>query len=110
MPKNRLILICDSHRPRVHGGGCCSDKGSTSLQEALEELLQVKNLSPHVEVRSTGCMRNCRQGISVKVMPDNLLYGKVKMADLPQIVEQHLENDQPVDRLLAEETPRYFSF
>jgi (2Fe-2S) ferredoxin len=38
-------------------------------------------------------------GPAVYVAPDDVWYGGVTVADVPQIVAQHLENDQPVEFL-----------
>ncbi len=111
MPKSFIVLICDSHRPRIHGGGCCSDKGGGRLATHFQELLdQYPELAGKVTVRESGCLRNCRMGISLKVMPDNVLYGKMNAQDLRLIIESHLLKGVPVKRLTVGEEPRYLSF
>ncbi|MEM9985303.1 MAG: (2Fe-2S) ferredoxin domain-containing protein [Bacteroidota bacterium] len=111
MAKAYIVLICDSHRPRIHGGGCCSDKGGGRLATQFQELLdQYPELAGKVTVRDSGCLRNCRLGINLKVMPDNVLYGKMKAQDLPLIIESHLMQGKPVEHLRIGQEPRYLSF
>jgi len=99
-------MICESHRPRIHGGGCCSDKGGEQLRVQLEEKIKSQGLSARAQVRPSGCLRNCRGGISIKVIQDGTLYGRVKPDDLDEIIEQHLIKGQPVKRLRVKEEPR----
>jgi (2Fe-2S) ferredoxin len=33
------------------------------------------------------------------VYPEGVFYGKVQLSDVPEIVEEHLINDRPVERL-----------
>jgi len=109
-PSPDLILVCDSHRPRIHGGGCCSDKGGARLAERLREKLVERGFDRLIEVRDTGCLRNCREGISLKIVSDNTLYAKVKEADLDEIIDKHLLKKRPVKRLLVSDKPRFMSF
>jgi NADP-reducing hydrogenase subunit HndC len=37
------------------------------------------------------------------VYPDGTWYKKVTPDDVPEIIEKHIENDQPVERLLLPE-------
>lgn len=110
MRDTHTILICDSHRPRIHGGGCCSDKGGEGLYQQLADKLASRGLSEQVTLRQSGCMKNCRAGITLRVLEDDTTYGRVKSADLDDIIEQHLLGGQPVARLLVAATPRFYSF
>jgi (2Fe-2S) ferredoxin len=110
MQETHTIVVCDSHRPRIHGGGCCSDKGGESLRQAFEEKLAARGLLNQVVIRNTGCLKNCRAGISIRVLEDNITYGRVKAGDLDEIIESHLLQGQPVARLRVEDTPRFYSF
>lgn len=110
MIKKRQVFICESHRARVHGGGCCSDKGAGTLAQTLEKLIEAENLQDHISVKRSDCLRNCRQGISVRVMPDNVLYSRVKPEDLPRLIEQHFKQNLPLRELQLGEIPKFFSF
>lgn len=39
-------------------------------------------------------------GATVRVLPDETWYARVKPEDVPEIVEQHLNQNKPVERLL----------
>ena len=100
--ETRRILICNSHRSKIHGGGCCSDKGSNDLLKAFQQKLQsFPDLSEKTVLQASPCMSHCRTGITVKVLPDSIHYGKVKEADIDEIIETHLIGGKPVKRLVV---------
>jgi (2Fe-2S) ferredoxin len=62
--------------------------------------LQSRNLLNKVQVTATGCMGPCSEGPSVLVYPQGVMYGGVGKKDVAEIFDQHLEQGQPVERLL----------
>ena len=52
-----------------------------------------------VRANSSGCLDNCALGPSVVVYPEGVWYGHVRPEDVPEIVESHLVNGVPVERL-----------
>ena len=54
-------------------------------------------------VTTSGCFGPCHMGPNVLVYPEGVMYGGVSKGDIPEIIEQHLLGDQPVERLLAPE-------
>jgi (2Fe-2S) ferredoxin len=46
------------------------------------------------------CMGQCAAGVTVRVMPDDVWYCRIKPSDVPSIIEQHILADQPVWDLL----------
>lgn len=67
------------------------------------ESIQANNLSSIVKVTMTGCHGFCQMGPIIKIQPDNTLYVKVAESDVKDIVEQHLIENKPVERLLYQE-------
>jgi len=88
---NRQILIC-------RGTGCESAK-SPEIQKTLEEQLE----GTDVEVKFTGCHGMCQQGPIVIVEPEDTFYAKVKPKDVAKIVDQHINQDKIVDRLVYQD-------
>ncbi|MEO0470577.1 MAG: (2Fe-2S) ferredoxin domain-containing protein [Bacteroidota bacterium] len=107
MPTRFHILICDSHRAKVAGGGCCSDKGGGKIKQAFEDAIQDLGLENDVQVLHTGCLANCREGISVRILPERSLYGKVHPEDVVELVRSHIIERKPLKRLLVQ--PKVFS-
>ncbi|MBD3308386.1 4Fe-4S dicluster domain-containing protein [candidate division KSB3 bacterium] len=88
---NRTLFICQ-------GTGCASSK-SPEIREALEDETARLGLSDHVDIKLTGCHGFCEQGPIVVVEPEGTFYKQVKLEDVPEIVESHLQNNQQVERL-----------
>ncbi len=110
MSSKRRIYICDSHKPKIHGGGCCSDKGSQDLLKIFTEALHDANLLKKIEIIPTTCLSQCLTGISVRIWPDQIYYGKVKEGDIDTIIEEHLILGNPVARLQIEPQAKFASW
>ncbi len=89
------ILVC--------GGTGCESNQSNLIFKSLKENIEKNNLSKKVSITKTGCFGFCEQGPIVKIMPQRIFYVHVKPEDVEEIVEQHLINDQVVERLLYPE-------
>ncbi len=86
----QTIMVC-------HGTGCVSGK-AFEIREALEK--QVARLKlKDVAVDFTGCHGFCQQGPIAVVEPEGIFYTKVNVDDVPEIVQSHLRDGQPVARL-----------
>ncbi len=72
------------------------------LRHGSEAVLQAFQASrvADVEVIASVCQGQCNMGATVRVLPDNIWYCRVKPKDVTEIVQQHLKDGEPVDRLL----------
>ncbi len=91
---NRTILVCC-------GTGCLAN-GSRLIADEFEKLIREQNIDAAVEcyVKRTGCNGFCENGPIVKVMPDDIIYYKVKLKDVQEIIDKTLVGGEPVERLL----------
>ena len=94
----RHVFVCTNERETGHPRGCCSAKGSAAIRDALKALAK-QRLGKRVRVNVAGCLDQCEHGVTVVVYPEGVWYGFVTMADLEEIVESHLVNGRPVERL-----------
>lgn len=89
------VLVCS-------GTGCVAN-GSLEVIERFKKLGVNVGTLPHHEKMTTvptGCHGFCEKGVLV-VIPDlNISYVKVKPDDVEEIVESHIKNGKPVERLL----------
>jgi NADH-quinone oxidoreductase subunit F len=101
--ENMRILICA-------GTGCVAS-GSLKVYESLKAKLAEKGLNIKLElmeekegepcaVNVSGCHGFCQMGPLVRIEPAGVFYHHVKESDVDDIVEQHILNNQLVDRLL----------
>ena len=106
MPKpERHLLVCLNARPPGSPKGSCAQKGSEEVFDRLKAMVKERGLGARVIVNRTNCLKHCSRGITVAVYPDNVWYARVTTADLPEIVESHLENGRAVERLAMEDIP-----
>ena len=106
MPKpEHHVLVCLNARPPGNPKGSCAEKGSEEVFDRLKSMVKERGLGQRVIVNRTNCLKHCSRGITVAVYPDNVWYARVTAADLPEIVEAHLENGRPIERLLMEDIP-----
>ncbi len=89
------VLVCA-------GTGCVAN-GSLNVIEKFKELgVNVRPMTQQdkVTIVPTGCHGFCEQGVLV-VIPDlDVTYVRVKLEDVEEIVESHIKEGKPVERLL----------
>lgn len=88
----KYILIC--------GGTGCHASRSTEIFIKFQEILEQKNLTDRYKPIRTGCFGFCEQGPIVKIIPDNTFYVRVSIDDVSEIIDNHLINNNKVNRLL----------
>lgn len=89
------VLVCA-------GTGCVAN-GSLKVIEKFKALgADVSVLSDYdkITIVPTGCHGFCEQGVLVIIPDKDITYVKVKEADVEEIFESHVKNNQPVERLL----------
>ncbi len=87
------FLICT-------GGGCIAS-GALEVSAAMRAELVRRELADEIEVIETGCLGPCVQGPVALVYPDGVFYQNVQVADVPEIVEEHLLKGRLVARLVS---------
>jgi (2Fe-2S) ferredoxin len=102
----RHIFVCINQRPAGHPKGCCADKGSEQIRDALKAELQKRGLKDIVRANNSGCLDACEFGPSMVIYPEGVWYGGVTLNDIGEIVDQHILKGKVVQRLLISD-PRY---
>lgn len=99
----RRVIVCA-------GTGCMAN-GSLKVFEALKREMPAAGLNVVLEFRPEsegdgirvsegGCQGFCQMGPLVTILPEGILYTKVKAEDVKEIVDSTLVNGQVIDRLL----------
>lgn len=102
----RHIFVCTNRRPDGHPKGCCAEKGSEQVRAILKAELKKRDLNALVRANTSGCLDACEFGVSIVIYPEGVWYGGVTVADVPEIIDQHLINGKVVERLLIRD-PRF---
>ena len=84
---------------RVCCGTGCLANGSAAVAAEFERLAG-ENANVECFVKRTGCNGFCENGPLVTILPDNISYYRVKVADVAEILEKTIEKGETVDRLL----------
>ena len=106
MRYQRHIFVCTNQREPGHPRGCCKEKGGEEVRARFKDALKERKLHGSMRANAAGCLDACEYGVAVVVYPDGVWYGGVSVEDVEEIVESHLMNDVPVERLLIPD-PRY---
>jgi (2Fe-2S) ferredoxin len=101
----RHVFVCTNERPAGHPKGCCKLKGSEDVREAFKKELAARGLKKRVRANAAGCLDQCELGVSVVIYPEQVWYGHVTVADVPEIIEQHIIGGQYVTRLMMPDQP-----
>jgi (2Fe-2S) ferredoxin len=85
--RKRYLFVCVNRRPDGVPKGSCAARGSVEIHAALKERLKETGLA-HLEARActASCLDVCWAGPVVAVEPDGYFYGRVALADVPEIV------------------------
>jgi len=91
----RHVLICE-------GTGCLS-ADAAKIEDVFVDELQKNNLTDKVDIVRTGCFGYCQVGPIVIIYPEGSFYSRVKLEDIPKIVQDHLVGGTPIKDLLLPE-------
>ncbi len=84
---------------------CCNQRDAgadrPSCQEYVKRRIKEEGLAGAGEIRvnKAGCLDRCELGPVAVVYPDETWYTYIDESDLDEIIESHLKNGQPVERL-----------
>ncbi|MBD3315412.1 MAG: 4Fe-4S dicluster domain-containing protein [Chitinivibrionales bacterium] len=92
MAFKNYILVCG-------GTGCVSSKAN-DIYDSFIRKLRESGLENEAQVVKTGCFGFCEKGPIIKVLPDESFYVQVSVADVEEIVDEHIIKGRPVSRLL----------
>ncbi|WP_337044710.1 (2Fe-2S) ferredoxin domain-containing protein [Emticicia sp. 17c] len=98
MKFKKHVFVCtnDKEAPKKS----CGSVHGMALVEAFKASIKDKGLNLDIRAQKSGCLDVCAFGPSVVVYPEGVWYGNVQLADIEEIVESHLVNNQPVERLM----------
>jgi (2Fe-2S) ferredoxin len=101
MPKfEKHIFVCMNQREADHPRPCCDPTGQGELQRLFKTKLAQRGIpGSKVRANKSGCLDQCELGPTVVVYPEAIWYGHVLPADVDEIIDSHIVNNRPVERL-----------
>ena len=98
-PYYRLHMFCCTNvRPDGHPRGCCSGRGSVTFRNYLKARGKELGLDD-IRVNTAGCLDRCELGATVVIYPEAVWYTYIDEDDVDEIIDSHLVNGIPVERL-----------
>jgi (2Fe-2S) ferredoxin len=97
MKYRKHVFICTNQKEAPKKS--CGEAHGLALVDAFKAALKDRGLNVELRAQRTGCLDVCAFGPSLVVYPEGIFYGNVQLSDVDEIVESHLVNDLPVERL-----------
>jgi (2Fe-2S) ferredoxin len=96
----RHIFFCLNERP--NGEDCCAQHGAKAGFDRCKHQVKAAGLAGQggVRVNKAGCLDRCAGGPVAVVYPEGVWYTFVDDSDIDEIVESHLRDGKPVERLM----------
>ena len=77
------ILVCQKSD--------CVKRGAKGVCQALQASLNDRGLENEVEIKATGCLKQCKAGPNVVVMPDKTRYTRVQTEQVAELIDKHFD-------------------
>ncbi len=75
------ILVC--------GKSSCQKRGAGAVIASLEEAVVDQGLASQVKIKTTGCLKKCKQGANVVFLTDKASYTAVKPIQVSSLLTKH---------------------
>ncbi len=106
-------MILDKKTDRLYrnefifcGRGSQCEGASDKMSAAFQEKLNQRGLADQVKIASGVCLGLCAEqekpvAAACFVFPERVFYGNIQESDLDEIIDSHIEKNQPVERLIV---------
>ncbi len=93
------VFFCTNKR--TNGNASCEDHGADALRDYAKGKVKALGLlgEGKVRINSAGCLDRCNQGPVMVVYPEAIWYTFVDKEDVDEIIDSHLKDGVPVERL-----------
>jgi (2Fe-2S) ferredoxin len=97
----RHIFFCTNDRGPGAERPSCNQCGSAEMRDYAKKRMKKLGLTGEgkVRVNKAGCLDRCEEGPACVVYPEAIWYTYVDEDDIDEIIECHLVNGNPVERL-----------
>jgi (2Fe-2S) ferredoxin len=93
------VFFCTNQR--APGRQACENCGASKQRAYAKQRIKELGLSGRggIRINTAGCLDRCSEGPVIVVYPDETWYSYVDQEDIDEIIEEHLINGRPVERL-----------
>ena len=93
------FFVCINQRPPF-AKPSCGLRNSNQILTMLKEEVEQRGLQNDIKVTGSTCLGPCEHGPTIVVYPEGIWYQAVTPEDVTEIVESHMINNKPVERLI----------
>jgi (2Fe-2S) ferredoxin len=76
----------------------CMKRGGRAVLQTLQQTLGDRGLTDEVAIKMTGCMKHCKAGPNLVVMPNKTRYSQIKAKEIPALIDQHFAPPEKSER------------
>lgn len=85
--RERYFFVCTNRRADGDEKGSCAARGSEAVHRALKDQLKACGLAKlQARACTSSCLDQCSSGVTILVEPEHYFYGRVTVAEVPEIV------------------------
>lgn len=103
---NKHIFICVNQRAEGAHRRSCGEAHGMEIVDAFKKKLKERKLPIRLRAQRAGCLDICDFGQTIVVYPEGIFYVGVELGDVDEIIEEHIVNNRPVQRLLLDRQKR----
>jgi (2Fe-2S) ferredoxin len=92
------VFICINRRPEGDPKGCCWEKRSVRQRTYMKKRAKDLGLDD-IRINASGCLDRCELGPTMVIYPEGVWYTFESEADIDEILQRHVIDDDRVDRL-----------
>jgi len=97
---DKHLFICVNQRAPESQKRSCGEAQGLELVSAFKKKIKELNLPIKIRAQKAGCLDVCDFGPTLVVYPAGIFYVGINLTDVDEIVEEHLVNNRPVERLI----------
>lgn len=97
---DKHVFFCVNQR--AAGEDCCANFDAQKMRDYVKDKVKAEKLDAEgnrIRINSAGCLGRCDDGPVLVIYPEAVWYTYVDESDLDEIIESHLKNNHPVERL-----------
>jgi (2Fe-2S) ferredoxin len=99
MVYDKHIFICTNQRTAGAARKSCGEAHGLEIVDAFKKKLNELKLPIKLRAQKAGCLDICDFGQTIVVYPEGVFYVGVELADVEEIIHEHIVNNRVVERL-----------